>query len=79
MREVSLRSPRNPMGLETLINWRFKMKYMMSISISVVLVLWSVLVVNHMCRGLDWMPLAVVWILLVFCTWSTYRLDSSQF
>ena len=55
------------------------MKYIMSISICVALVLWSVLVVNHMCRGLDWMPLAVVWILLVFCAWSTYRLDSSQF
>ena len=53
------------------------MKYIMSISISIALVLWSVLVVNHMCRGLDWMPLAVVWILLVFCAWSTYRLDSS--
>ena len=55
------------------------MKYIMSISISVALVLWSVLVVGHMSRGLDWMPLGVVWILLVFCAWSTYRLDSSKF
>ena len=55
------------------------MKYIMSISISVALVLWSVLVVGHISRGFDWMPLAVVWILLVFCAWSTYRLDSSKF
>ena len=55
------------------------MKYIMSISISVALVLWSVSVVGHMSRGLDWMPLGVVWILLVFCAWSTYRLDSSKF
>ena len=54
------------------------MKYMMTISISVSVVLWSILMLNHMCRGLKWMPLGVVWVLLVFCAWSTYRIDSSK-
>lgn len=55
------------------------MKYLMTISMSVVLVLWSILMFNHMCRGLNWYPLALVWVFWMFCLWATYRIDSSKF
>ena len=54
------------------------MKYMTTISMSISVVLWSILVLNHMYRGLNWMPLALVWVFMLFCLWAIYRIDNSK-
>ena len=55
------------------------MKNMMSISMGIAVLLWSILLFNHMCRGLFWYPLAVIWVFMLFCLWATYRIDNSKF
>ena len=54
------------------------MKYMMTISMSVALVLWSIIMFNHMYRGLNWMPLFLIWIFMIICVCVTYRTDNSK-